>query len=145
MAYVRCVFVGGLFAAILMLGGCLSAENSKRIDDLVSENEKLATKQREIIIRAQQGLATPEEIAFALKDIVAQMEKNAKEIKDIRDSSGTWAVIGGVAATLGRSLLHGAAAAIPATNPIGLGIHAVLMFLLGGSQTVKKTGATPAT
>lgn len=142
MVYVRCAFVGSLFAAILMLGGCLSAEKQKRIDDLAAENAELAARQQEILSRAAKGLATPEEIAVAMKNIVAQMKKNADEIKDIKDSSGTWAVIGGIAATLGRSVLHGVAAAIPATGPWGSAAQFVLMFLLGGSQTKKK--AAPA-
>lgn len=142
MKTVRCAFVTGLFVALLAIGGCLSAEQRQRIDDLSQQNEALVEKQKALVEKVRLGTATQAEIADAFTGVANQIKKNAEEIKSIKDSGSTGAWIAAAAGLLGRTVLHAAGALIPGGTPVAGAIQGLLTLLLGGSQTVRKEDPT---
>lgn len=134
-----------MLALLLIFGmwSCVDSASQKRLDDLVAENEALATKQRDLVAKQKAvaedlkaGKIDPVAVAQVIADttkavteVTEQMKKNITAIKEIKDSGNTMpAIIGAIAGTLGRSLLHAFAGG--ATG--GLGNLAGL--LLGGSS-----------
>lgn len=138
MTYLRCGFVAVLFGALLLFGCGITAEQQKRIDALTAENEALANKQRDLLEKIKTGTVTPTEIATAFKEVTEQMKKNADEIKAIKDSGGTMAVITAVVGVFGRTALHAAASLVPGGTPAAMALQGLLTLLLGGSETKKK-------
>ncbi len=132
---------------LLMLGGCqLSTEQQKRIDALVAENEALYLKEKQLAVDAKDGKVTAAQVASAVVEITAQMQKNLTEIKAIKDAgNSTAAIIGAIAGTIGRSALHAAGAMIPGGGPLADGFLGLLTLLLGGSETKRKEGSTGPT
>jgi hypothetical protein len=124
------------------IGGCLTAEQAQRVEELSKQNEELVAKQRALVEKVRLGTATQEEIATAFVGVANQLKKNADEIKAIKDSSSTGAWITAAVALFGRSALHAAGAAIPGGTPVAGALQGLLTLLLGGSQS-KRDEAKP--
>jgi hypothetical protein len=142
MKAVRCAFIAVLFAALLTVAGCLTAEQRQRIEDLSQQNEALVEKQRALVEKVRLGTATQAEIADAFTGVANQIKKNAEEIKAIKDSGSTGAWLAAAAGILGRTALHAAGAMIPGGTPVAGAIQGLLTLLLGGSETRRKEEET---
>ena len=133
-----------LLAGVLILccmGGCagLSAEQTARIEAIAKENETLAIKMAALIEKAKKGEISPTEIIQAVEEVRNLMDKNRTEIKSIQESATSKAAVwGGIAGLVGRTVLHGAASAIPGAGPVAAMLQGLLTLLLGGSTTKKK-------
>lgn len=131
-----------VLVGLVVLVGCgLTEQQQERMDKIVTDNMKLKDDLAKLYERAKTGQASPGEIADGVARLTHQIETNLDEIGKIRkEGATTWGIIGAVAGTFGRSVLHLGNAASGAIPGGGL-LSSVLTLLLGGSQGPKKSGA----
>lgn len=137
-----------LFVGLAMwLGGCvpLSPETQARIDRIGKENETLALKLTGLMDKVKHGEINPVDAFVAAEEIRAAIGKNRDELLKIQQEAGSGSLFHVLIGMFGRTALHAAGAAIPATGgPIPMVLNAILTALLGGSTTKKPAPVAPS-